>query len=181
MLILGVSDPGSLAEWFTGVVALAALIVAIIAGRAALQTNRAQQETLALQQRQYEQSQAEKVSLWSELPRGGRGVAHIVNASESPVYDVVLADLDPSSLVRNDSETRSSTASLLARLRFLLPTPVEPTKVDVPGYCQTIYFRDAMGRHWLRSLTGELSPVEALEPSYIVLIHQRGQEGQTPE
>lgn len=64
---------GSLADWATTGVALAAFIVAAVAAKFTAQTNRPQQETLELQRKQYQdareqlrRSQAEKITFWDD-------------------------------------------------------------------------------------------------------------------
>jgi hypothetical protein len=171
--IFDITDPGSLADWFTGVVALAALIVAVFAGRAALQTNRAQQKTLALQQKQYEQSQAEKISFWCDAAENAKAGTHpwpvdisIVNASDSPVYDVLIVWVrdHPSLYLWRDGYTFVEVnIRVLERTRTILPTGGAPFQLRIPTYARGIYFTDAMGRHWFRESGGTLSSIESVE------------------
>lgn len=84
------ADFGSLPDWVAACTAALALLVAAIAAKATVQTNRAQQKTLELQRQQFEdarnqikRSQASKVSFYTET-----AARHIMvsNASDAPIY-----------------------------------------------------------------------------------------------
>jgi type II secretory pathway pseudopilin PulG len=156
---------GSLADWTMVGVALLAFVVAAAAARYTARTNRAQQETLELQRKQYAESreaarraQAEKVTFW-EADNELREFM-VVNASDSPVFAVEVV------LAPRQSDPESRTEILLDR-PFVLPTGSEALKLQNPrvddftmdevGDRLRIRFADAAGRFWVRSWDGSLS------------------------
>jgi hypothetical protein len=150
------------ADWITAIVALVALIVAGIAARYTSQTNRAQQETLELQRKQYEdarqqveRSQAEKVSFY-EADEKVSGF-FVLNASESPIFAVIV--VLPSGSPRGP-ET-------IAETDQLLPTGAEPKLLPCRREIEYfdavvnswLEFQDASGRAWRRDYLGKLSRI----------------------
>lgn len=151
---------GSLADWTTAGVALLAFAVAAVAARFTAQTNRAQQETLELQRKQYEDAQrqlervqAEKVSFYE---KGDPVTAFmILNASESPIFAVAVA---------LEGRGDGPRVTVVARVRELLPTGAEPKELQCerslhPGehYSSSLEFLDASGRSWCRDYSNELT------------------------
>jgi hypothetical protein len=149
---------GSLADWTTAGIALLAFIVAAVAARYTAQTNRAQQQTLELQRKQYEdarqqlrRAQAELISYWTE-----DDLVHVVNASSSPIYHVRL--LSP------------HRRAFWARTLVVRPTGTANHSMELPSGLGSavkasamLLFNDAAGRRWARNQGGVLSPMtEAL-------------------
>jgi len=151
---------GSLADWATTVVAVIAGVVAYRAFRETSKTNNAQQETLELQRKQYEdaqkqlrRSQAEKVSFWSvtdtmyprmRLEPPPVLVTSVINASESPIFLVDLV------LTAPDNQ-RSILASVNA-----IPPGIEPMTFELPQFVSELHFQDATGLYWVRHSNGDL-------------------------
>jgi len=161
------SMAGSLADWSTTLIALIALVVAGLAAKATIQTNRAQQETLELQRLQYERAQASKVTFYVDLPKpsaetppeGGLIInfddpktAHVSNASDSPIYAPCLVQTYP-----------GADKPIVYAADYLFPTGTEPAvwnlnTAEPVGLVRwhDLYFKDAMGIHWIRKSSGEL-------------------------
>ena len=119
---------GSFADWATASLALGAAVIAGLAAKATIETNRAQQETLRLQQEQFaqaeiavEREQAEMLAFWSlddELRE-----FMIINASHLPIYDVEIV------AVWGHLDGSPDRGLCLISERFILPTGGEPLKV----------------------------------------------------
>jgi type II secretory pathway pseudopilin PulG len=156
---------GSIADWSTAGVALFAFVAAAFAARATLQTNRAQQEALELQRKQYEElqnqmqrAQAEKVTVWQDWDVQK---FKIINASDSPIYELVLAL----------AVDEAFPYKLGFEQRVVLPTGSKPIGFDADNreiwdavtYSLDLYFRDASGLYWKRSEFGELDQLDSDE------------------
>lgn len=165
---------GSAADLATAGLAFGALAVAVFAGVAGWRANRAQQETLELQQRQFqhvldqsEREQARKVNY--DIGRVGlRGVspdepvvfgdgrtlvatggskAEVLNASDSPVYLIYIYDQK----------------HLLCSADRLFPTGSTPVKFKLRhsggwpfSVTNFMYFQDSNGVAWIRERAGGL-------------------------
>lgn len=159
------------ADWITTIVAVAALIVAGIAARYTSQTNRAQQETLELQRKQYEESQeaarrsqAEKVTFWgAEDATDAAHVYLIQNSSDSPVFQVQIV------LGANDD----ADVEVLVSRYFILPTGASPERVPSSRNLATadeasllqLQFLDSAGRFWSRDFMGHLIMLGSWDPA----------------
>lgn len=168
---------GSLSEAVAALTALFALLVAALAARATIETNRAQQRSIELQRQQlervvYEQRrraedkhrrQAERVAAWYGLKKRGPisvPVFFLRNASDVPVYAVTAYVLEPD-------------PGPVRRVLDIQDTPVLPPTSDpvvltvrVPSefprsryeevFEVGMYFRDASGQFWHRDTDGVL-------------------------
>lgn len=150
---------GVLADWFTGIVAAVALFFAARAAKAARDTNTAQQQTLKLQQQQFQdleyerrQSQASRVSYWWVDPTR----IAISNTSESPIYQIGY--LNPK------KKTYHVRRTVIVGLGAS-PSTVElddPVSED-ESWDARLYFSDATGRRWTRDYLGVLTQCNKME------------------
>jgi hypothetical protein len=150
---------GSLADWSTTVVAVGAFIVASIAARATIQTNRAQQQTLELQRKEFntlqeqtKREQASKVAFWAANGKDGALSIQVINTSDAPVFTVTF-------LSANENPGK-----LLASFPVLLKTGDKEVAVRFPqvgvhkysAYRVKMYFIDTAGVRWVRDWFGHL-------------------------
>jgi hypothetical protein len=134
---------GSVADWTTTVVAIVGGIVAYRAFRKTSETNAAQQETLRLQQRMYEEEQAAQVSLWHEYDAKDDciGAVWVLNGSDAPIYDVALFTERPIEATWYRD--------------VMVPSGSEPLRVPtdgMQGVPDQLMFRDKLGTYWFRLL-----------------------------
>lgn len=167
------SAVSALAAVGTGLIAVAALVVAGIAAWAALRTNQAQQETLELQREQSEAAQAAKVTFFisdisqtqrKQKPDGKWTTVFIpphevrfFNGSDTPVFGLILWE---------DAPNRQ----LLYASRYLFPGPdPQPSPLTNPKSVPTarckLYFRDSAGVAWVRDDAGALAKATPDEAS----------------
>ncbi|GAA5121738.1 hypothetical protein [Pseudonocardia adelaidensis] len=164
------ANPRELRRLVSAAIALFALIFAGLAAKATVQTNRAQQQTLELQRRQFEDSQhsalraqAEKVAAWYELRRNQiakfgamtSDMFVLQNGSDLPIYDVWVAASAPAwqvdyIAVEHDDVIPPGTHD------------IEMTDTQELGQAThlsiriIVLFRDAAGRYWIRRENGML-------------------------
>jgi hypothetical protein len=164
---------GSWAEWATAATAFLAVIVATMAGIATWNTNKAQQETLEFQRQQLdmareqsERAQASKITygLGSDLAarmarlsgsemspdESGTGVGLVViNASDSPIYTVILMQGRPRPTPHACRVGHIPNGSTPAPLATGL-------QVNWPDLSRRLYFEDVSGIAWIREVSGRL-------------------------
>lgn len=191
----GVDVWGVAADLSTAAIALVALVVAIFAARATIQTNRAQQRTLDLQRRQFEaaearaeREQASKVLFTlsgghvsePSAPDGsgsvevrvrGADTVELFNASDAPVFLVLLVQTWPQELI-------------FFELGMLLPTGPEPESHSTgraahwPVPMLSLYFTDSAGVTWIRRPDGALQKASEDEVTatmeLLIAHHERG-------
>lgn len=159
---------GSLADWTTTAVAIAAGAVAYGAFRKTSDTNDAQQETLKLQQKQFavaedrdKRTQASKVMFAADDENNSDLRVEVFNASETPVYSLLFLAraIEPGERV------------VIAYLRILRPTGLDKVELAFPGPpyefppdLVEMVFVDSDGRPWVRDWRGTLGELnEAMQ------------------
>jgi hypothetical protein len=151
---------GSLADWSTSLIALLAFAAAVLATRATIKTNTAQQETLDLQRKQFEhqredqrRAQASKVTWWiiPKVPGSSEAVgAQILNASESPIFE-------PRFLALGDDSTCLRAGPLwLPTVHPLADKDEIYFTIDTGAARLVLYFKDSSGVSWVREQGGDL-------------------------
>lgn len=152
---------GSLADWTTTLVAVAAGAVAYQAYRKTSETNDAQQKTLELQRKQFEdvqakakRSQAEKVSFWLDLERE---TVYVVNASDLPIY-LVMISIGGSRKNTPFSQVVVPTGTEPIAFPLELPSDRPLTVVYSSELDNELHmgFNDAAGQRWIRAESGDL-------------------------
>jgi hypothetical protein len=156
------SAVSALSGWASVVVAAVALGAAIIAARATVQTNRAQQEALRLQQGQVEaaehralREQASQIVFYYLGPGDyseGDDI-QLQNASNLPIYDLrIIASLDDDRRARAWEQVLTPTGSESTTMYLH-----NPDQRRYPSYSDVqLHFKDAAGEAWVRSAGGKL-------------------------
>jgi len=163
---------GTLADWTTAIIAGLALIVAGLAAKATIETNRAQQQSLELLRQQYERDQASKITFHVDWPKfvtkeldellndphspvsrwEGPRMLRLLNASNLPIYQICLIQTFPTDLEK----------PIVYRSDYQLPTGGEPDTYEIefllnePVARYELYFTDVSGVRWIRGERGEL-------------------------
>jgi hypothetical protein len=147
---------GSWADWSTTIIAFLALMVAGLAAKATIQTNRAQQETLELQRKQFEaaqdqleRAQASQVAfhIGPVSETDNSSAAYVINASNVPISMIAIVEA-----VLPDAPA----ARILYVADYLWPTGQSPAVWTLdpsplfPDPAFRMYFTDAAGVDWLR-------------------------------
>lgn len=171
---------GSFADWSTTVVALLAFIVAALAAKATIETNRAQQQTLELQQRQFQESQraavqaqAEKVAAWHRIRAISVGdgnelvsdMSVIQNGSDLPIYDVWTAASGPR---LRDGYIAIGQVEVVPpeKHEYEMMTVRRVDEATAKSARILLLFRDAAGRFWIRREDGKLEDADEDEWDY---------------
>jgi type II secretory pathway pseudopilin PulG len=164
------------AAWVIAIIALMAFIVAAIALAVALNIYSAQQQTLELQRKQFEEQQrrarreqAAKVSFLVDVGNDRQFQLKVINASDYPILGVI-AVLQP----------RTPNAAAVALTPNLLPTGATPYTMTwrpsvLPlsfGDLNTehavvfgveLWFEDSNGAYWRRNTYGKLAELTDVE------------------
>ena len=168
------------AAWVIAIIALMAFIVAAIALAVTLNIFSAQQQTLELQRKQFEEQQgqarreqAAKVSFFVDVGDDRQFQLKVVNASDYPILGVI-AVLQP----------RTPNAAAVALTSNLLPTGTTPYTMTwrpsvLPlsiGDLDTehavvfgveLWFQDSRGAYWRRNTYGKLAELTDVEQKQI--------------
>ena len=164
------------AAWVIAIIALMAFIVAVIALAVTLNIFSAQQQTLELQRKQFEEQQgkarreqAAKVSFFVDVGDDRQFQLKVINASDYPILGVI-AVLQP----------RTPNAAAVALTSNLLPTGTTPyTMTWRPSvlplsfgglntehavtFQAELWFQDSHGAYWRRNTYGELAELTDVE------------------
>jgi hypothetical protein len=178
------------AAWVIAIIALMAFIVAAIALAVTLNIFSAQQQTLELQRKQFEEQQgqarreqATKVSFFVDVGDDRQFQLKVINASDYPILGVI-AVLQP----------RTPNAAAVALAPNLLPTGATPHTMTwrpsvLPlsfGDLDTehavtlqaeLWFQDSHGAYWRRNTYGklaELTDVEQKQLDHLLADRRRG-------
>ncbi|HWH98974.1 MAG TPA: hypothetical protein VNT27_01485 [Propionibacteriaceae bacterium] len=164
------------AAWVNNIIALMAFVAAAVAVAVTLNTYSAQQHTLELQRRQFEEQQREarraqaaKISFFVDLNSDYQYELKVVNASDSPILGVLAV-----------SSPRTPDASVIALTLNLLPTGPYPHTMQwrqsalPPGFTELdrgrgvvlgieLWFQDSNRVYWRRSSYGKLAELTDAE------------------
>jgi hypothetical protein len=172
------ADWGSVPDWLSGIGAIIALAFAGVAARAALQTNRQQNEQLGHLRNAEDQrvedrrrSQAGKIAAWIALDQDASPAVLMVNGSGLPVYTPLIACRSRAGVVRtaysykgpNSEPKRMNRATEALEQHF--EAAFGPLAADADDWARmmddgvlrcAVSFRDTDGQWWFRDVEGVL-------------------------
>jgi type II secretory pathway pseudopilin PulG len=164
------------AAWVIAIIALMAFIVAAVALAVTLNIYSAQQQTLELQRKQFEEQQrqarreqAAKVSFYVDVGNGRQFQLKVINASDYPILGVI-AVLQP----------RTPNAVAVASIPNLLPAGFTPYPMTwrpsvlplgsgdldtehAAAFGVELWFEDSHGTYWRRNTYGKLAELTDVE------------------
>lgn len=163
----------ALADWTAALTTIGAVVVAAVAAYWTIQTNRAQQKTLELQQEQWKRQQemerreqAKNITFYADW--NSSRTVRVLNASSTHV-DFCFFVLDGPKDMRK--------WRILGLVDHLLPTGTDPLKVtltavdedeDLNHWHISMYFVDMNGYEWRRSASGLLREATEQEKAFII-------------
>ena len=157
------------AAWVGNILGLMAFVAAAIAVAVTLSTNSAQQRTLELQRKQFEEQQrqarreqAAKVFFFVEANNDGQFELKVINASDYPIHGAiaVLAPRSPrataAALITNLLPTGSRPYTMRWRRGVLPPRFTELDAERDVVFGVELWFEDSNGTYWRRNSYGKL-------------------------
>jgi type II secretory pathway pseudopilin PulG len=157
-------------------IALMAFVAAAVAVAVTLNINSAQQHTLELQRRQFEEQQrqarrelAAKVSFFVETNNDNQYELNVINASDYPVHAVTAifkprtARATAVAVTLHLLPTGSSPYTMRWRLKGLPPELTDRNTVSSAVYGVELWFEDSNGTYWRRTNHGKLAELTDAE------------------